>query len=133
MGQIQQSITTAVGSVGIGRIANQELENLKGQVGDLTKQKNDLNEYMELNSELISDLMNPQMAVGNVDVGGFTTAQAAQQLSAGTNYDFATTKPTQVETTVVLEGQVIAKQTAPYMEKELNKQQIFNTLYFKFT
>lgn len=77
-------------------------------------------------SSTISDLMNPQMAVGNVDVGGFTTAQAAQQLSAGANYDFATAKPTQVETTVILEGQVIAKQTAPYMEKELNKQQIFN-------
>ncbi len=48
MGQIQQSITTAVGSVGLGKVANTK-------VAELSAQKADLEEYMELNSGLIED------------------------------------------------------------------------------
>lgn len=55
MGQIQNAISGAVGSVAVGAIAEQKTKGLKKEIGALTKEKADLDEYMALNSELIED------------------------------------------------------------------------------
>jgi uncharacterized membrane-anchored protein YhcB (DUF1043 family) len=69
MGQIQNAISGAVGSVAVGAIAEQKTKGMKKEIEALTnktkgmkkeiealtKKKADLEEYMALNSELIED------------------------------------------------------------------------------
>ena len=77
MGQIQSSVTAVVGS--------------------LTKQKNDLNAGMELNSELTSELMNPEVQRGSKKSGsavkmGQNQAKVKSQQKKNTKVRFEITK-----------------------------------------
>ena len=63
MGQIQNAISGAVGSVAVGAIAEQKTKGMKKEIEALTEKKaalekkvKDLNEYMELNHEYIEDM-----------------------------------------------------------------------------